>query len=90
MRAPGCMWVYAHPLPNPPPHSRVVVSVVAVLGVRAASDSVPAPSLVLCWCLWQSLAVGLVKVELVLLSFFLQQVWVDDFLYLDLELFEVF
>ena len=32
----------------------------------------------------------MVKVELVLLSFFLQQVWVDDFLYLDLELFEVF
>lgn len=84
------MWVYAHPLLNPPPHSRVVVSVVAVLGVRAASDSVPTPSLALGWCLWQSLAVGLVKVELVLLSFFLQQVWLDDSLHLDLEFFEVF
>lgn len=77
------VWVYAHPLPNPPPHSRLWLSVVAVLGVRAASDSVPDPSVALwlavlslgCRCL-ASLA-GVVEVELVLLPRFLLEVWVD-------------
>ena len=56
---------------------------VAVPGVRAASDSVPDPRLALwlaalslgCRCL-ASLA-GVVEVELVLLHCFLSEVWVD-------------
>ena len=87
----ACMWVcaclrvcgYTHPLPlpNPPPHSRLWLSVVAVLGVRAASYSVPDPSVALwlaalalgCRCL-ASLA-GVVEVELVLLPRFFSEVW---------------
>ena len=63
---------------------------VAVLGVRAAPYSVPAPWLCLWSRSWQSLSVGMVKVELALLSFFMYEVWIDEFVYLDLEFIEVF
>lgn len=63
---------------------------VAVLGVRAAPYSVPAPWLCLWSGSWQSLSVGMVKVELVLLSFFFLEVWLDEFFNLDLEFLEVF
>lgn len=63
---------------------------VAVLGVRAAPYSVPAPWLCLWSRSWQSLSVGMVKVELALLSFFMYEVWIDEFVYLDIEFIEVF